>query len=352
MNNLNKLFVKSDSSIKNALSIIEHGKIKLALVVDNNNRLIGTLSDGDIRRGLLENQDLDQKIESIYCLTPFVANINDTKQYIIDLCISNQINQIPVLDNNNQIIRLEVLNDLLSKKKYDNTVILMVGGLGTRLMPITQNTPKPMLKIGDKPILQTIVEQIHNCGFSNIIMCVGYKSDIIQEFFGDGVKFGVNIEYLVENERMGTIGALSLLEDNQKPNEPFIVMNGDILTKIRFNNLLDFHIASDAEATISVKNYDFMIPYGVVNVKGDTILSIEEKPVKKLFVSAGIYVLNPSLISELNTIQYLDITDFFKTLMASKKSLKIFPISEYWLDIGSIEEFERANNEFDQEFNV
>jgi len=352
MNNINIYFLKEGSTLREALSVIEDGKIKVALVVNKNNSLIGTMSDGDVRRAILSNVDLDQTINNHYCTNPLVASINDTKKYIIDLCIVNQIHQIPVLDNNNRIVRLDVLDELLSKKKYDNKVILMVGGLGERLRPFTDNTPKPMLSVGNRPILQTIVGQILSCGFSNIIMCVGYRSSIIQDFFGDGSKFGVKIEYIIEDERMGTIGALSLLTDQQKPDKPFIVMNGDLLTKARFDSLIDFHVTNEAEATISVKEHNFKVPYGVLNLKDGRVLSLEEKPVKNYFVSAGIYVLNPLLISHINEKKYLDITEFFDKLIALNKTIMAFPISEYWLDIGGKAEFDKANNEYHKVFNV
>jgi NDP-sugar pyrophosphorylase family protein len=209
-----------------------------------------------------------------------------------------------------------------------------------------------MLHVGNRPILQTIVEQISHCGFSNIIMCVGYKSNIIQDFFGDGSQFGVSIEYLVENERMGTAGALGLLSKEQKPNMPFIVMNGDLLTNARFDSLLDFHMSNHGEATISVKEYDFQVPYGVLKLQEGQVLSIEEKPVQKFFVSAGIYVLNPSLINHIDKSEYLDITDLFEKLIVENKPIMAFPIREYWLDIGKREEFDRANDEYHKVFNA
>ena len=220
----------------------------------------------------------------------------------------------------------------------------MVGGLGSRLRPLTETTPKPMLKVGNKPILQTIVEKFAEYGFSDIIMCVNYKSNIIQDYFGDGSAFGVSIEYILEEQRMGTAGALSLLTSS--PHEPFFVMNGDLLTNVNFEHLLDYHINQHALATMCVREYDFQVPYGVVNVEGNLIRSIVEKPIHKFFVSAGIYMLSPEVIDYIPKNEFYDMPTLFEALMNKDQRTISFPIREYWLDIGRMEEYERANNEY------
>ncbi|MCF6173216.1 MAG: NTP transferase domain-containing protein [Campylobacteraceae bacterium] len=222
----------------------------------------------------------------------------------------------------------------------------MVGGLGTRLRPLTETTPKPMLPVGGKPILQTIVERFASYGFVNIVMCVGYKSNIIQDYFGDGSRFGVNIEYVLENKRMGTAGALSLLSDAQKPKEPFFVMNGDLLTNMNFENMLEFHSSNNSKATMAVREYDFQVPYGVVNVDNGKIINIEEKPVHKFFVSAGIYMLNPDAIELIPNNEFYDMPTLFEKYIELGENTMSFPLREYWLDIGRIEEYEQANSEY------
>jgi len=352
MINLDKLHLTVDSTLADTLKVIEQGKVKLALVINEQKQLLGTISDGDIRRAILAGMNLNCTIEEVYCKNPSVAHVGNTRDYMVNLCIKNQIHQVPILNEHGQVVKLEILDNLLSVKKYNNKVILMVGGLGKRLRPLTKDTPKPMLCIGGKPILQTIVEQLLRCGFFNIIMCVGYKSNIIQDFFGDGSNLGVNIEYIVENKRMGTAGALSLLSREQEPDLPFILMNGDLLTNIGFDSLMDFHMSNNGEATISVKEYDFQIPYGVVNLQKGLVSSIEEKPMHNFFVSAGIYVLNPSLISQINKDQYLDITTLFERLIKLNVAITTFPIAEYWLDIGRKEEYDRANLEYSGVFSA
>jgi NDP-sugar pyrophosphorylase family protein len=224
----------------------------------------------------------------------------------------------------------------------------MVGGLGTRLRPLTQDTPKPMLPVGGKPILQTIVEKFASYGFVNIVMCVNYKSEIIQNHFGDGSRFGVTIEYIFENERMGTAGALSLL--SQRPEEPFFVMNGDLLTNVNFEHLLEFHEHHNAVATMCVREYDFQVPYGVVNIQEGKIITIEEKPVHKFFVSAGIYMLEPKSIEHIPSNTFYDMPTLFEKLIAMNENALSFPLREYWLDIGRMEEYEKANSEYHEVF--
>jgi dTDP-glucose pyrophosphorylase len=349
MKNIEKIKLTIHSTIREALQIIGAGAIKFAVVVEQDDNLLGTLSDGDIRRAILDGKTLEMTIKDIYNTNPLVASINNSKEEIINLCRSKKIYQIPVIDDAGKIISIDLLDDLLKPKFQENKVILMVGGLGKRLRPLTEKTPKPMLHVGGKPILQTIVENFASYGFVNIVMCVGYKSNIIQEYFGNGDKFGVHIEYVREDKRMGTAGALSLL--TTKPQEAFFVMNGDLLTNVNFEHLLEFHISQNAMATMCVREYDFQVPYGVVNIKKGQILSIEEKPVQRFFVSAGIYMLDPVAIGLIPDNEFYDIPTLFEKLITEEKKIISFPLREYWLDIGRIEEYEKANLEYSEVFN-
>lgn len=348
MQEIQKIKLTVDSTIKEALQIIDLGAVKFAIVVDKDDKLIGTLTDGDVRRAILDGKTLDTKIENVYFKEPTVVNVNNTKEEIINLCTSKKIYQIPVIDNEGKVVSIDLLDELLKPEVHANKVVLMVGGLGTRLRPLTENTPKPMLHVGGKPILQTIVEKFVSYGFVNIVMCVGYKSNIIQDFFEDGSKFGANIEYVLENKRMGTAGALTLLET--KPSNPFFVMNGDLLTNVNFEHLLEFHLANNAMATMCVREYDFQVPYGVVNVEHGKILSIEEKPVQKFFVSAGIYMLDPQCIKNIPEDEFYDMPTLFEKLIAMNENTISFPLREYWLDIGRMEEYEKANLEYHEVF--
>lgn len=348
MNSYRDLLLEPSSTIKEALTIIDKGAMKLALVVDLNEKLIGTLSDGDIRRGLLNNLTLEDSIDSIIYKTPTVCHVNDPIDKIIKIAIAKKVYQVPIIDDNGCLVKIQDLGNMLSVAKRTNYVVLMAGGLGTRLQPLTNNIPKPLLKVGNQPILETIINNFAKYGFCNIIISVNYKSNMIIDYFGDGSKFGVNISYIHEKDRLGTAGALSLLKD--KPSQSFFVMNGDILTNINFEHLLDYHIVESSDATMCVREYDFKVPYGVIEVENQSIKSIEEKPSYKFFVNAGIYVLSPKILDEIPHNQYFDMPTLFDNLIKQQQKVLSFPIHEYWLDIGRIDEYEKANIEFETVF--
>jgi len=341
---VDNLKLTKNSTIQEAFKVIDTGAVKIAIVVDSD-RLVGTITDGDLRRAILLGKSLSDKIQGVFNPDPIVARTSDTKEEIVNLCMSKQICQIPIVDPYNKVVGMEIIDDFTKVQSHDNKVILMVGGLGTRLRPLTEHTPKPMLPVGSKPILQTIVERFVNYGFVNIIMCIGYKSNTIQEFFGNGEKFGANITYVLEDERMGTAGALSLLNDNQKPESPFFVMNGDLLTSVNFEYLLDFHLKNKAQATMCVREYDFQVPYGVVDTDNERIISIKEKPVHKFFVNAGVYVLESECIDLIPDKEFYDMPSLFEKLLHLERKTISFPIQEYWLDIGHIDEYNKANTD-------
>lgn len=347
MLNIEDIIVSPSMSMKDVLKVIDSGQKQIAVVLDQNKKLIGTVNDGDIRRALLKGIGFEDTIENIYSRNPFFANVNDSKEKIIKLASSNRIHQIPIVDNSGNLVGLDILDELLDTKLYPNHVVLMVGGLGQRLRPLTEKIPKPMLKVGNKPILETIVNKFAESGFYNITMCVNYQSHIIQDHFGDGSHFGVNIDYVFEEQKLGTAGALCLICEQK---DPFFVMNGDLLTNINFQHLHDYHMLSDSIATMCVKEYDFQVPYGVVNINNDTITSIEEKPVHNFYVNAGIYMLSPDVLKHIPINKFFDMTTLFNILIKLNKKTTSFPIREYWLDIGEIREYERANDEFDGVF--
>lgn len=348
MISVEELKLTVNSTIKEALQLIDSGATKIAIVVDADDVLIGTLTDGDIRRAILSGIALDQSIDGVFNTNPTVVRENISKEEIINICTTKKIYQIPVVDDKRKVISIDVLDELLKPEVHSNKVVLMVGGLGSRLRPLTENTPKPMLHVGGKPILQTIVESFSNYGYVNIVLCVNYKSHVIKDYFGDGSKFGVNIEYVFEDERLGTAGALNLL--SEKPDKPFFVMNGDLLTNINFEHLFEFHQANDAIASMCVREYDFQVPYGVVNLENGLIKSIIEKPVQKFFVSAGIYMLQPQCIDYIPENQQFDMPALFEKLIEMNKKAISFPLREYWIDIGRIDEYEKANSEYHEMF--
>lgn len=348
MKNYENILLNLNSTIKEAMKIINSGSMKIAIVIDKNKKLLGTVSDGDIRRGLLNNLSLDDIVEKIIFKTPTVCKLEDTKEKILEVALEKKIYQIPIVDSEGKLVGIEEVDELLRPKYKTNKAVLMVGGLGTRLRPLTEHIPKPMLKVGNKPILETIILNFKKYGFINIILSVSYKSEIIENYFGNGSKFGVNIEYVREEKRMGTAGALSLIRE--KLNEPFFVMNGDLLTNINFEHMMDYHMQNSSTATMGVREYDFQVPYGVVNVDGINIKSIVEKPVHNFFVSGGVYVLSADVLECIPKNEFFDMPTLFEKIIADGKKSISFPIREYWLDIGRMEEFEKANNEYHKVF--
>ena len=350
MKDYKNLILKENSTIKEALKIIDSGAMKIALIVDEKKRLIGTLSDGDIRRGFLNNLHLEDSIESIIFKNPTVCSIDDTKEKILEVALAKKVYQMPIINDDGILLGIEEVDNLIKPKAKKNVVVLMVGGLGTRLRPLTNDTPKPLLKVGNKPILETIIESFSRYGFKDFILSINYKSEMFENYFGDGSTLGVNITYIHERKRLGTAGALSLMQG--KLQEDFFVMNGDLLTNINFDYLLKFHKESDAKATMCVREYDFQVPYGVVDIADGVVKSIVEKPIHKFFVSAGVYMLSPSTLSNIPKDTFYDMPTLFEKLIKLEEKTVSFPLREYWLDIGRIEEYEKANMEYDEVFHA
>lgn len=340
--------VTPQTPILEVLKIIDVNARQIALVVDQDDRLLGTVTDGDIRRGLLKGKGLNDPVSTVMNSYPTVASPYDHRDNILALMKIKKLHQIPVVDEDGRIVHVEILDHLLQPVKRDNWVVLMAGGLGTRLRPLTHDCPKPLLKVGNKPLLETILLSFIEQGFHQFFISVKYKAEMIQEYFGHGERWNVDIRYLHEKESLGTAGALSLLPE--KPQEPFFVMNGDLLTKVNFEQLLDFHKTYQAQATMCVREYDHQIPYGVVKLDKQRLIGIEEKPVQRFFVNAGIYVLNPETVDHIPNNQFFDMPSLFNNLIKNNRPVIAFPIREYWLDIGRLADFERANMEFAEVF--
>jgi dTDP-glucose pyrophosphorylase len=343
-----KVKVSPDTSIRDTLKVIDDGSIQIALVVDMKNHLLGTVTDGDIRRGMLKGISLDKAVNQVMNCNPITGSIFEYKDSFLLKLKTKKLYHLPIVNDENQLVGLEMLEDLIETNQKDNIVVLMAGGLGTRLMPLTENCPKPLLKVGNKPILETIIENFIESGFSKFYISVNYKSEMIQDYFGDGSNWGIDIQYLHEDKRMGTAGALSLLPN--RPEKPFLVMNGDLLTKINFSLLLDFHHENKSQATMCVREYDIQIPYGVVRLDNQRLVSIDEKPIHRSFVSAGIYVLDPDALDFIPVDSFYDMPTLFERLISNNKNTSVFPIREYWCDIGRIDDFEKANSDFEEVF--
>lgn len=348
MKNWTDVLTSPTALIIDVIKIIDCSSLQIALVVDENNRLLGTVTDGDIRRGLLQGVSLNDPVHLIMNRKPTVASIHEPRDSLLATMKSHQFLHIPIVDKNGCVVNLEVLNELISSSKRENWVVLMVGGSGTRLHPLTQDCPKPLLKVGDKPILETIVQSFIEYGFHQFYFAVNYKASMIENYFGDGSSRGIVIKYLHEKKSLGTAGALSLLPE--KPTCPVIVMNGDLLTKVNFKHFLEFHLEHCSKATMAIREYKVQVPYGVVKIKKHRLKAIVEKPVQRFFVSAGVYVLDPDILDLIAPDAYLDMPTLFEQLIRQKHDTAVFPIREYWLDIGRMGDYERANGEYAEVF--
>ena len=348
MKDWKKVLVAPTTSILAAIKIIDESAAGIVLVVDETYHLLGTITDGDVRRAILGGIQLTEPASSIMNHNPTVAAINDDREAILIRMKQKDLKQIPILDDNGCVVYMEVLSELIKTTERENWVVLMAGGMGKRLYPLTDDCPKPLLKVGDKPILETIIQNFIDYGFSRFYISVNYKAEMIEEYFGDGSKWEVEIKYLREKERMGTAGALSLLPET--PTKPLLVMNGDLLTKVNFAHLLDFHKEHNSDATMCVREYKLQVPYGVVQIDKHRLIGIVEKPMQQFFVSAGVYVLEPDILQFIPHSEFFDMPNLFDELIHQQRETAVFPVREYWLDIGRIDDFERANGEFGEVF--
>jgi dTDP-glucose pyrophosphorylase len=339
-----QVLVLTGTSIREAVQTIDAGSMQIVLVVDGDRVLLGTVTDGDIRRGILKGLPLDGPVDAIMNREPTVARADEGRASILIAMQSKQLHHIPLLDAVGRVTGLETLDDLIQSRVRENRVVLMAGGLGRRLSPLTDKCPKPMLKVGNKPLLETILENFIEYGFRRFYISVNYMADVVKSHFGDGSRWGADIQYLEEDRKLGTAGALSLIPE--RPNETMLVMNGDLLTKVNLSQLLDFHVSHGACGTMCVREYDFQVPYGVVKLDGHRITGIDEKPVQRFFVNAGIYVLEPDALDLIPSDTYFDMPTLFEKMIHEKKEAAVFPIREYWLDIGHLADYDKANGEF------
>lgn len=337
-----KISLTEQCTIKEALEILDRGALRIALVVNGNNTLKGVVTDGDIRRGLLKGIDLAQPIAKVMNPTPKVVHPEYSREDAVKIMEDLDILAIPVVcRDEKKVVDLHVLKKSFYSERFDNPVFIMAGGFGARLRPLTDNCPKPMLSVGGRPMLETIILQFKKQGFSNFYLSTHYLPHVIQNHFGDGSKFGVKIEYVHEDTPLGTGGALGLLPDSV-PKLPLILINGDVLSKIDFTKLLKFHDLGRATATMCVREYEYQVPYGVIEGEGVRVEKMVEKPIQRFYINAGVYVVNPSVFTSVNKNTKIDMPTLLENEIAVGKAVHKYPIHEYWLDIGQMHDFEKA----------
>ncbi len=330
-----------NSSIKQAIARLNDTGLQIVLALDENDTLVGTITDGDIRRGLLRGLGLEEPIKSVMRSNSLVVPPEMSREMIVQLMHANRLRQMPVVDSNHKVVGLHFWDEINLPTERPNLMVIMAGGLGTRLRPHTETCPKPMLVVAGKPMLEHIIERAKTEGFGRFIISINYLGHMIEDYFGSGERLGVKINYLKETTPLGTAGALGLL--NPRPDLPFVVANGDVLSDIKYGELIDFHARYSAMATMAVRLHEWQHPFGVVQTKGVDIIGFEEKPIARTYINAGIYALSPDTLNELVTDTHCDMPTLFEQLKSKGKRTVAYPMHEPWLDVGRPEDLGLAN---------
>jgi dTDP-glucose pyrophosphorylase len=338
-----KIFVRPNATIREAIQCIDEGAIEIALAVDENDQLLGTVSDGDVRRALLGGAQLDASIADVIHRAPITAAAGTEPDELLRLMTTHSIEQVPLLEGT-RVVDVAVIRDLVDAHRREHPVVIMAGGVGKRLRPLTNDTPKPMLDVGGRPLLETVLDQVRQAGFSQVLLSVNYQAEVVESHFGDGSRFGVDIDYIHEPKQLGSAGALRVAQDQL--DRPFIVINADLLTNVNLSALMRFHSDDDNLVTVGVRRYVLEVPYGVVDLVRSRVTQLREKPTIDFFVNAGIYAISPEAVSLMPGDQAeFDMTDLIHECLAHDGRVGAFPVREYWLDIGQMSDYERALDE-------
>lgn len=340
---LKKYIINKDDSIEIALRKINDSSLGIIFVCDDEFNLLGSVSDGDIRRTLLVKFDKNIKVSHIMNENPVQASEKLDKKAVLMLMNKHSISVIPLIKDG-KICSIYILKDIINTEEIDNPVFIMAGGFGTRLRPLTDNCPKPLLKVGNKPILEIIMQRFIDVGFHEFYISTHYLPDMIHNHFGDGSKWNVSITYVHEDKPLGTGGALGLLPQTITQ-LPLIMINGDVLTNLDINALLDYHNKEDSLATMCVREYDYQIPYGVIEKNGNKIIAMTEKPTYKFHVNAGIYVVSPKLFNSVERDTKIDMPSLLEKHIEKNGKIIMYPLTEYWLDIGQMTEYKQAQKD-------
>lgn len=338
-----KAILSSDATIQQVILNLDEVAIKIVLVVNEAGELEGTISDGDVRRGLLKGLDLNSSITSIIHRNSLVVPPEMTRDMVIQLMVANKIHQIPAVDENHHVVGLHLWDEIATLPVRPNIMVIMAGGKGTRLRPHTENCPKPMLHVAGRPMLEHIIERAKAEGFSHFVLAIHYLGHMIEDHFGNGEGMGIKIDYLREHTPLGTAGALSLLSPT--PEQAFVVTNGDVITDIQYGELLDFHLRHKAAATMAVRMHEWQHPYGVVHTDGVEIVGFEEKPMIRSHINAGVYALDPVALNALSTDTHCDMPTLFERLQVKAQRTVAYPMHEPWLDVGRPVDLQLANNQ-------
>ena len=337
-----RALIYPSATLQEAAQNLSESALRIVLVVDQaQNRLLGTLSDGDVRRGLLRGLTLASSVAEVMNSSPLVVPEGISADLVRRIMGANKIQQVPEVTADGRVVELHTWDDFETKAAVDSLMVIMAGGKGTRLRPHTEDCPKPMLPVHGKPMLLHIIERAKGEGFYRFVVSLNYLGHMIEDYFGDGQALGVQINYLRETTPLGTVGALSLFDD--PPNLPFVVTNGDVLTDVRYADLLEFHNRYAADATMAVRLYEWKHPFGVVEMDGLSIVGFEEKPVARTYINAGVYAISPNALSALVRGESCDMPQLFARLLRNGGRTIAYPMHEPWLDIGRPVDLVAAN---------
>lgn len=344
MNEWRSIIINKNTTVREAMQVIDQGALRICLVCNQAQQLLGTVSDGDIRRGLLGRVDMNDPVTLVMNDKPHTASENDTREHCLAVMDQLSILVLPIVDSEGKLAGLETRHHAIHHPEFNNPVFIMAGGFGTRLRPLTDNCPKPMLKVGDKPMLEHLINRFMDLGFSNFYISTHYLPHVIRDHFGDGSQLGVRITYIHEEEPLGTGGALGLLPHDEIE-LPLIMMNGDVLTNLDFTKILQHHLDSDCDATMCVREYEYQVPFGVVESKNELISAMVEKPFYRYHVNAGIYILSSDLVASIKEGTKIDMPTVLEERINIGNKVGVYTSRDYWLDIGRNDDFQRAQND-------
>lgn len=343
---LEKIVITEDASLRTGMKALDRGAVEIALMVGPGGTLLGTLTDGDIRRAILGGASLEAAASKFMNRRFIAVSPSASRAEVLDLMRARSLQQIPILDEARRLVGLHLLREIIGASLRPNWAVVMAGGRGERLRPITDSLPKPMIKVAGRPILERIVLHLVGFGIRRIFLSVNYMGEVIEGHFKDGAALGCRIEYVKEEKPLGTGGALSLLPE--KPVHPVIMLNGDLLTQFNVGNILAFHADGGYKATVGVHEYIHTVPYGVVEQEGDRITGIREKPTQTWFVNAGIYVFEPDLLERVPKDTYFPLPALVEECLDRGEAVGAFPIEEDWIDVGHPKKLRQARGEGDK----
>jgi dTDP-glucose pyrophosphorylase len=337
------LVLDEDKSIRDAMALLNENAREVVLVRNAQGAVSGLITDGDIRRGLLEGATLKSPVTAIMHRDFFAVGPEIDRAAVLDLMKARQFRHVPVLDDQGRLIAVHFLRDLIGAARKPNVAMVMAGGKGTRLWPVTETVPKPMVEVAGRPILERVILHLVSHGIQHIYLAVNYKAKVIEQYFGDGTAFGCKIEYVLETMPLGTAGALSLLPS--RPEHPFFVLNGDLVTDVDLTAMMNTHLQNGNSATMGVGPYQLQIPFGTVTERDGQLLSIEEKPTVNFLVNRGIYVLDPSSLDHVPKDTQFLMTALFEALLETKKRVGIYEFRNYWHDVGVPDDLRRVRGD-------